>query len=155
MPSLNQSQIDILLTDLWGARLDRATATLPQSAAAAIFTVSAGRVVVNMLIGQVTTIIQAQACNVKLKVVPTAGSTVDLCAVVDINALEVGGKLVVPGVAATALTKANAGAIIVTSTGFICDPGTIQLDCSASNTGSIKWSILWHPLDDGALIVTA
>jgi len=155
MPSLNQSQIDVLLTDIWGARLDRATATLPQSTAAAIFTISGGRVIVNLLIGQVTTVIQTQANNTKLKVVPTVGSTVDLCAVLDITALEVGAKLVLNGTAATALVKANAGAIIATTTAVICDPGTIQLDCAASNTGSIKWSILWHPLDDGALIVTA
>lgn len=155
MPNLNQSQIDVLATDLWGARLDRATATLPQSVAAAIFTITGGRVIINLILGEVTTIIQAQANNTKLKSVPTAGSTVDLCATKDITGLEVGGKLVVPGTAATALTQANAGAIIAQTTSVVCAIGAIHLDCSASNTGAIKWSIWWTPFDDGALIVVA
>src|SRR5712692_8741697 len=128
MPSLNQSQMDVLATDIWGARLDRATATLPQSTAAAIFTITGGRVIVNMILGEVTTVIQAQVNNTKHKSVPTVGSTVDLCATVDINALEAGGKLVVPGIAATALTKANAGAIISQTTSVICAIGAIHLD---------------------------
>ena len=53
-----------------------------------------GRVIVNMLLGEVTTVIQTQANNTKLIAHPTSGSDVDLCAVSDIAALEVGGLLV-------------------------------------------------------------
>lgn len=153
--NLNQSQTESLTQFHFGIRIDRATATLPQSVAGAIFTVSGGRVIVNMIIGQVTTIIQTQTNNTKIKSVPTAGSTVDLCATKDITALEVGGLLVVNGVAATALTQANAGSIIAETVPVVVAPGSIQLDCAASNTGSIKWSIFYVPLDDGAFIIAA
>lgn len=151
----NQSQRDAAAMFRLGARVDRVTATLPQTAAAAIFTISGGRVLITQILGEVTTVIQTQLNNTKVKSVPTTGSTVDLCAVKDITALEVGGKLVVPGVAATALTQANAGAIIAQTTPVICAIGAIHLDCSASSSGSCKWSVWYVPVDDGALIVAA
>lgn len=151
----NQSQRDAASLFRLGARVDRATAALPQTAAGTLFTISGGRVMFSLILGEVTTIIQTQANNTKLKLVPTAGSTVDLCAVKDITALEVGGKLVPPGVAATALTQANAGAIIAQTTPIICAIGNLQLDCAASNTGAIKWSVWYVPIDDGALVVAA
>lgn len=153
--NLNQSQIEALSQFHFGIRVDRATATLPQSVAAAIFTVTGGRVIVNMILGEVTTIVQAQTNNAKVKAVPTAGSTVDLCATKDITGLEVGGKLVVNGTAATALTQANAGAIIAQTVPVVVAAGAIHLDCSASNTGSMKWSIWFVPFDDGAFVVAA
>src|SRR5438552_335480 len=102
---LVQSQIDVLSLWQWGNRIDRATAALPQTTNAPIFTITVGRVFLRMLIGEVTTVIQAQANNTKLTSVPSAGSSLDICAVVDINALEVGGKLVPTGTLATALGK--------------------------------------------------
>lgn len=155
MPVLNQSQIDNLVAYHYGVKVERATATLPQSVAAAIFTVNVGRVIVRLLLGQVTTVIQSQTNATKVKSVPTAGSTVDLCATKDITGLEVGGKLVLNGTFATALTQANAGAIIGQSTSVIVDPGTIQLDCAASNTGSVKWTLWFLPFDDGAYVTAA
>jgi hypothetical protein len=151
----NQSQRDAAAMFRLGARVDRATAALPQTAAGTIFTISGGRVLFSLIVGEVTVVIQTQANNTKLKLVPTTGSTVDLCAVKDITALEVGGKLVVNGTAATALVQANAGAIIAETVPVICAIGNLQLDCAASNTGSIKWSVWYVPIDDGALVVAA
>jgi len=155
MPNLNQSQVDVLATDLWGARVDRATAALPATTHSAIFTITGGRVIVNMILGEVTVAVQAQANNTKVTSYPTVGSAVDLCSVTDINGLEVGGKLLVPGIAATALTKANAGAVIAPAGSFVIAIGAIHLDCAATNTGSIKWTCFWTPFDDGALLVAA
>lgn len=155
MANLNQSQVEALAQFHYGIRIDRATAALPQTAASAIFTVTGGRVIVKLLLGEVTTIIQTQANNTKVKAVPTVGATVDLCAVKDITALEVGGKLVVNGTAATALTQANAGAIIAQTVPVVVAAGAIHLDCAASNTGSVKWSLWYVPFDDGAFVVAA
>lgn len=151
----NQSQRDAAAMFRLGARVDRATAALPQTAAGTIFVISGGRVLISLIIGEATVVIQTQLNNTKLKLVPTVGSTVDLCAVKDITALEVGGKLVVNGVAATALVQANAGAIIAETVPVVCAVGNLQLDCAASNTGSIKWSLWYVPVDDGALVVAA
>jgi hypothetical protein len=152
---LNQSQIDAFKSILLGVQVDRATATLPQTTNAAIFNIVGGRVRVNLLIGEVTTIIQAQANATKLIGTPTTGSAVDICATADINALEVGGKLVPVGVLATALGKTNAGAAAGTTTPIILAIGTLNLSCAASSTGSIKWSVWYVPVDDGATMTAA
>ena len=73
-----------------GVRVDRATAALPQTAAAAIFTVTGGRVAIMGILGEVTTAIQNQANNTKLTANPTVGTSVDLCAVLSIANDEVG-----------------------------------------------------------------
>lgn len=153
--NLNQSQIDAATLFRLGVRVDRATAALPQTVAAAIFTISVGRVLATLILGQVTTIVQAQANNTKLTSTPTAGSAVDICAVKDITGLEVGGMLVVNGTAATALTQANAGSIIGNTVPVVLNIGSLKLDCAASSTGSIKWTLFYFPIDDGATVVAA
>lgn len=156
MPAnLNQSQLDAAMLFRLGVRIDRAAASLPQTTAAALFTISGGRVLATLILGQVTTIIQTQANATKLTSVPTTGSSVDICATKDITALEVGGLLVVNGTFATALTQANAGAIIAQTVPVILAAGSLKLDCAASNTGAIKWSLFYLPIDDGATVVAA
>ena len=140
---------------LMGFRVDRATATLPQTASTAIYNVTVGRILLLALVGEVTTVIQTQANNTKVKAVPTVGSTVDLCAVKDITALEAGGKLVLPAAFATALAQTNAGAAVLQPNNVVVAVGSIQLDCAASNTGSIKWSAFYIPLDEGAVLAAA
>ena len=72
-----------------GILVSRATAALPATAAQNIFTVSGGRILLVALVGEVTTIIQAQATTVKVTSTPTTGSAIDLStATADINALE-------------------------------------------------------------------
>lgn len=153
--SLNQSQIETLALYRLGIRVDRATSTLPQTAAVTHFTISGGRVMATLILGQVTTIVQTQANNTKFTLVPTTGSSVDICAVKDITGLEVGGMLVVNGTAATALTQANAGSIISQTVPVILNIGALKLDCAASSTGAIKWSLFYLPIDDGATVVAA
>jgi hypothetical protein len=128
---------------------------LPQTTTLDLFTVSGGRVLVFLVLGQVTTVIQNQANNTKLIAHPTAGSDVDICAVVDIANLEVGGKLIAPNVAATALGKSLAGASFGAYGFTILDPGVLRLSCAASNTGQVKWTLFYAPLDPGASVAAA
>jgi hypothetical protein len=146
---------DAFTAGMFGLAVERAAANLPQTAAGTIFTIAGGRVLMFFLLGQVTTIIQNQANNTKLKLVPTAGTTVDICAVVDIANLEVGGKLIAPNVAATALAKTLAGASFGAYGFTVLDPGNLQLDCAASNTGQVKWTLFYTPLDPGASVSAA
>lgn len=73
-----------------GLKVDRETAPLPQSTAEAIFTIAGGRVAINQIIGEVTTVIETQANNTKLIANPTTGTSVDICTALDITADEVG-----------------------------------------------------------------
>lgn len=138
-----------------GRKVDRATAALPQTAAGTLFAVTGGRIALTSIVGEVTTVIQTQANNAKLQSVPTVGTTVDLCAVLDITAKEVGALLGITGLFSDALVGANAGATVLPRNALIIPVGTIKLNCAASNTGAVKWSITYVPLDDAATVAAA
>lgn len=137
-----------------GIAVSRATATLPASTLGNLFAVSGGRVLLKYLVGEVTTIIQAQACTVKVTSTPTTGTAVDLSAVsASISGLEVGGKFGLPAAAATALVTGNAGGILTALSSWVIPIGNIGITTSATNTGSVKWDLIYVPLDAGASVV--
>jgi hypothetical protein len=138
-----------------GFQTDRATAALPQTAQAAIFTVTGGLIEVKGIIGEVTTVIQTQACNLSVVANPTTGTDVALCAVLNISADEVGCLYGITGVYADALVGANAGSTVLPDRKVVVNTGTIDLLTSASNTGSVKWKLLWLPITDGATVTAA
>jgi hypothetical protein len=139
-----------------GINVSRATSALPATAALNIYTVTGGRIMLISLVGEVTTIIQAQACTIKVTSTPTAGSAVDLSAVsASLSGLEVGGKLTLPAAAATALVSGNAGGVIAKQAAWIIPVGSISYTTSATNTGAIKWDLTYVPLDAGAQVVAA
>ena len=141
-----------------GILVSRATATLPATAAQNIFTISGGRILLVSLVGEVTTIIQAQSTTVKVTSTPTTGSAIDMSSAVgDINALEVGGRISLanPPAAATALVKTNAGYTNLSAVFTIVPPGSISYTTGATSTGSLKWDLIYVPLDNGAQVVAA
>lgn len=138
-----------------GQRVIRATANLPQGVAAAIFTVAGGRVLVTQIVGEVTTIIQVVANATKLTANPTTGTSVDLCATLDITGDEEGALYGISGTFADALFGVNAGALEGQDKPAVVPIGTIDLDCAGSATGQVQWDIWYIPLDDGATIVAA
>lgn len=142
-----------------GLTVNRATAALPQTAAAAIFTIATGRVLITSLYGEVTTVIQTQANATKLTFDPTdAGATQNLCATTDITGDAVGTLYSLTGTPAGVLSDAlnfmspNLG---VAREGILLKPGQILLDCAASNTGSVKWTLTYFPMEAGATVVAA
>jgi hypothetical protein len=137
-----------------GIHVARATDTLPQTGTDNLFTVSGGRVLINFLMGTVTTIIQNSDPVAKITVTPTTGSAVDVASTVDLTWLEAGGNVVCEG-DTTALVKGNAGQCIVPATGFVVPAGTIDLTTGASKTGAIKWDLFYIPIDEGATVVAA
>ena len=157
MAELNPAAVDLdaIRAINLGVRVDRATAALPQTTSASIFNVKGGRVLIRLLLGQVTTIIQNQACNTKITFTPTTGSAVDQCANADVANLEVGGKLSLPAAVGTAMVKVNAGGFPLPHGGNVADIGAITLTTGASNTGSVKWSVFYVPLDAGAYVEAA
>lgn len=144
-------------TSILGIKKDRATSSLPASTDLSIFTVAGGRVIVTSILGEVTTIIQAQACALKIKSVPTTGTAKDISGTFDINALEVGGLVALDGTAlSTALSGTNAGGALSTrGTGIFVPIGAIKINTAATNTGAMKWSITYIPYDDGATVMAA
>lgn len=150
-PSTRQTLADVGL----GMRVDRATSTLPQTTQSALFTVTGGRVAITAIVGEVTTAVQNQANNTKLVGNPTTGTDVDLCAVLDIANDEVGCLYGITGTVGDALIGANAGATQLPANPVVVNTGTVDLSCADSNTGSVKWSIFYLPIDDGAYVTAA
>jgi hypothetical protein len=138
-----------------GVATARATAALPQTAQAPLFTVTGGRIAVLGIIGEVTTVIQTQANNTKIVANPTTGTDVDLCAVLSITAKEVGTLFGITGTFADAMVGAAAGATVLPDRPVVVSIGSIDLNCAASNTGSVKWLLLWLPIDAGATVAAA
>ena len=141
-----------------GFRVDRATAALPQTTDDALFTVTGGKVLLTAIIGEVTTVIETQANNTKLKFNPTAtGADQDLCAVLNISADAVGELYTISGTVGDAMRSDLLIGLnsLLGAGGLILSEGDIELDCAASNTGSVSWSIWYVPLDDGAAVASA
>ena len=136
---------------------ERATAALPQTADGGLFRITGGKILVHGIYGEVTTVIQTQANNTKLKHNPSGtGSDVDLCAVLDISADAVGTVYSITGVLATALKSTTLWLVVpadnIADPGLVLGPGDIELDCAASNTGSVKWILHYTPLDPEAAV---
>ena len=151
-------QGDQLRSLLVGVKVQRATATLPQTAAGALFTITGGKVLITSLVGEVTTVIQTQADATKLTFDPTdAGATQDLSATLDITADAVGTLYSLTGTPATAMQDALnfLPSNKVLAQPLVLKPGSILLDCAASNTGSVKWDLTYIPLDNGASVAAA
>lgn len=144
-------------TSILGIKVDRPTSSLPASTDLSIFTVTGGRIIVTSILGEVTTVIQAQACALKLKSVPTTGTAKDISGTFDVNALEVGGLISLDGTAlSTTLSGTNAGGALATrGSGIFVPIGAIKYNTAATNTGAIKWSITYIPYDNGAVVTAA
>lgn len=156
MPQMNQSQRDASSLLTLGTHVVKSSASLPQTATQHLFVIAGGRVLITLLFGEVTTIIQSSDPVLKITSTPTTGTAVDVASTVDASSLEVGGFLTVEG-DGTALIKGNAGAGLPgTGQGkWICPIGYIDLISGASKTGAMKWDLYYVPIDDGAYVVSA
>jgi len=135
-----------------GIRVDRATAAMTD---ASIFTITGGNILLTLLLGEVTTILENIANNTKLTATPTVGTAVDICANLDTANIEVGGFLYITGTLANALAKSNAGASALQVTPIVVAPGVIAIDVAAAKSGSVKWSLWYVPLETGAYVTAA
>lgn len=138
----------------------RDTANLPQTTAGTLFNIVGGKVRILSIVGEVTTVIQTQANNTKLKFTSTTpAATTDLCAVLDITAKAAGSLFSIVGVLATAMKVTTANLVVpadnITAPGLVLGPGAIKLDCAASNTGKVKWVVEYEVLEPGGYIAAA
>lgn len=138
-----------------GKKVSKAAANLPATTTQDIFVVSGGRVLVTLLTGEVTTVVQNQTCNLKVTHDATAGGDVDLASNLDIGNFAAGRLLLVEG-DGTALVS-NGGSILsgIGSAGFVVSEGEIHIETGATNTGATSWELWYFPLDDGASVASA
>lgn len=127
-------------------RVSRGTAILPQTGVLSLFTVT-GRVMISDIIGEVTDASAVGANNMKLIAAATVGADVDLCAVVDVDADAVGTLYTITGTLADAMVATTSGAVKSQALPQIVSAGTIDLSCSGSKAGKIKWTLFYIPID--------
>jgi hypothetical protein len=127
---------------------------LPATATGSIFTVT-GLVEVIAIVGVVTTVIQTQACNLKLATVSNAATT-DISADLNISAHAAQSRYSITGTFANATINTAKGVPVARqATPIIVQEGTIAAITSATNTGNVRWMVRYRPLQQGARIVAA
>jgi len=116
-----------------------------------IFAVT-GRVELIHALGEVTTTSIGTGANAKLTMVPTVGSTTDLCATATTSSLPVGANLTITGTLANAMVTTVQGAFIKQATPIILTAGTLNLVTSATTVGNVKYRLVYRALDPGAFV---
>ena len=140
-----------------GMRVDRAAELIPQTAHPTYFNVVGGKVLMTLLVGEVTVAI-GNATNMLFRHDPTTGTTAGLGANLAVGAFDAGDIITLPGLLTdTLLPAVHAGSTIqMAPAGIVMTPGEIECVTSGnSGTGIMKWSLYYVPLDDGAYVEAA
>jgi len=119
-----------------------------------LFTVT-GLVEVIQIVGKVGTVVETQANDALLKINPTVGADVDLCAATELSAAAANSFLSITGTFANDLQITASGAFVGQAAPTIIDAGIIELETAADNTGTAKWFVKYRPLEAGARIFAA
>jgi len=140
-------------------RVSRPGLTLPATTTEQLFRVFGGRVLVKLLVGEVTTVIEGTDPILKVSVSSLTdagalqGTAYDIASTLDISSDEVGTLYAVEG-DGTAIISGNqvSGSVEAFSMGFVMKQGQIYITTGATKTGAIKWDIWYQPLDSGAYV---
>ena len=154
----NQGERQAFAASILGIRVDKTTSALPTIATTDnLFTIAGGLVLMRAIVGEITVVIETQANAAKLQALPTpttAGDT-DLCAALDIGAVpcDVGCLLSITGTPGDAMLVVDKGSCeTMLPKGVVLQEGHVALHCAATNTGEIKWSMWYIPIDKGAYV---
>lgn len=124
-----------------------------------IFTITGGPIEVVSLVGEVTTAVSNNPCNMKLIMDPTAGADTDMCLVLDIDSFVINTWIHLDGTIGNAAVENVPGAALPLGVGMdiplILPPGTIDMNLANSNpsTGAITWYMRYKPLKTGITVV--
>lgn len=143
-----------------GKQISRTARDLFDGSTTISFTVSGGRVwITGLVIEVVDAALDATADAVKWTANPTTGSSVDLCATLDVASDQQGTLYSITGILTDALVGTTAGAVGGMVQMVQINEGTIDLVSGgdSNNGNSALQSVdLWYvPIDPGATVVTA
>jgi hypothetical protein len=136
----------------YGFRVERAVATLPQTATTTYFTVAGGRVACFFL-GEMVGASDATACNFNLVHTPTGGTVGDLSAAASIASKEIGCMIGITGLPGDATLITTAG--VRFQNPVVLKPGAVGAKASGNNPGTTKWVCWYLPIDEGATVAAA
>lgn len=128
--------------------------TLPATTTGTLFNIT-WVVEIIAIIWVVTTVIQNQSCNLKLSTVSN-GATTDICADLDIANKTAQSRMSITGTFANAMINtAKWVPVARQATPIVCQEWTIIATTSATNTGAIRWSVLYRPLQAWSTVTAA
>jgi hypothetical protein len=128
--------------------------TLPATTTQTLFTITGGPVEILDLFGEVTTLVQTQACNFKYSIIDTATTTsTDISADLNITAAAVGAFLTLNTTLAGATIKSLGGTSIKNNAQIRAPIGTVICTTNATNTGAVRYQMRYRPLAPGAKVV--
>jgi hypothetical protein len=154
MPHYNSSARNALMAAGLGMRVDRAADDVPHTTAEAIFNIVGGRVLMTGILGEVTIQLGAVG-NLSLEANPTTGTTAALNVATASAANEVGTLLSISGTIGDNMLIVDAGGTRLGPAPVVLPVGSLDFRASATADGSVKWSIWFLPLDDGAYVTAA
>jgi hypothetical protein len=142
-----------------GCRVDRAAA-LVTNATVALFNIVGGRVLLVNFIGEVSTIMDATGCTLRISALTTDATAVVThltSAATDCASKTAGTFYTLPTAVASALIEStnNSAAVSNTMVPIVLKTGALNLIGGGASTGTIKWSAWYIPLDDGAYMAAA
>lgn len=140
-------------------QVSRGALALPATTTEQLFRVRGGRVLVRLLLGEVTTVIEGTDPQLKVSVSSLTdggvrqGTAYDIASTLDISSDEVGTLFAVEG-DGTAIISGNqvSGSVEAFGMGFVMKQGQIYITTGATKTGAIKWDIWYQPLDAAAYV---
>lgn len=124
-----------------------------------IFTIVGGPIEVIALVGEVTTAVSNDPCDMKLIMDPTAGADTDMCLVLDIDNFVINTWIHLDGTIGNAAVESVPATALPLGVGMdiplILPPGTIDMNLANSDptTGAITWYIRFKPLKAGVTVV--
>lgn len=137
----------------------RAAKALPQTTTEQLFRVYGGRILVKLLLAEVTTDIQSSdpVLNVSTSALDDAGALVgtadELASTIDLSSDEEGSMYVVEGDGSGLVSTQVAAFANVNAREWVMPRGQIYIETTANKTGALKWDLWYQPLDEGAYAV--
>jgi len=135
-----------------GIKIEKGSTVISGATTKNMFTVTGGRVCVTALVGEViTTAIGANASNLTINVDPTVGAIGALGTAIAMANAAIGMTFSITGNPADAIIK-NTGVSLTCTSPCVIPAGVITLATSGDNTGAMKWTIWYYPVDDDAYV---
>ena len=142
-----------------GIKVEKASGAVANSTTS-LFTVT-GLVVVEAIIGEVTTALDGTVTSIHLNHDPTIGSAVNLCAATVVTSDPVGtvygyiGDAITTLLVSSGTTEPGTAYAPLTIRRNVLTPGVVGMVGTASDAGEILWRLVYWPLSDGASVVAA
>jgi hypothetical protein len=142
----------------FGYLASRAAAVVPTVAQSpqTIYTIT-GRILLSLLLGEITTVLDATVYTLKVTHDPTVGPAVDLSAALTMTSFTAGDYVTLGATVGAALTSNNGaiGSVVAPAPKLVLADGILTLTGSATQTGAMKWSLYYVPLDANSNVVAA